>query len=116
VVRASDEHRELEAVFGPEDGREITYRLSQRVGFFLGASRVEARQLFDTAKAGYGFRSKIVHGQWKEDLNATKRMAKAEILFRLALVRILQDLALVTTFSTKKRENFLDSLVFNSAA
>ena len=106
----------LEAVFGPEDGREITYRLSQRVGFFLGASRVEARQLFDTAKAGYGFRSKIVHGQWKEDLNATKRMAKAEILFRLALVRILQDQALVTTFSTKKRENFLDSLVFNSAA
>jgi hypothetical protein len=57
-----------------------------------------------------------VHGQWKEDLNATKRMAKAEILFRLALVRILQDQALVTTFSTKKRENFLDSLVFNSAA
>lgn len=106
----------LEALFGPEDGREITYRLSQRVAFFLSANRVEARHLFETAKAGYSFRSKIVHGQWKEDLNATKRMAEAESLFRLALVRILQDQALVTTFSTKKRENFLDSLVFNSAA
>lgn len=106
----------LEALFGPEDGREITYRLSQRVGFFLGANRVEARQLFETAKAGYSFRSKIVHGQWKKDLNATKRMAQAESLFRRALVRILEDQALVTTFSTKKRENFLDSLVFNGAA
>ena len=50
----------LEALFGPEDGREITYRLSQRVGFFLAANREEARQLFETAKAGYGFRSKVV--------------------------------------------------------
>jgi len=106
----------LEALFGPEDGREITYRLSQRVGFFLGANRVEARQLFETAKAGYSFRSKIVHGQWKKDLTATKRMAQAESLFRRALARILEDQALVTTFSTKKRENFLDSLVFNGAA
>jgi len=57
-----------------------------------------------------------VHAQWKEDLNATKRMAEAESLFRLALVRILEDQALVTTFFSKKRENFLDSLVFNSAA
>ena len=29
----------LEALFGPEDGREITFRLSQRVGFFLGKTR-----------------------------------------------------------------------------
>src|SRR5437870_3377231 len=36
----------LEALFGPDDGREITYRLSQRVGFFLGANRDEARELF----------------------------------------------------------------------
>lgn len=106
----------LETLFGPEDGREITYRLSQRVGFFLGANRVEARQLFDTAKAGYGFRSKIVHGQWKEDVNATARMAEAETLFRLTLLRVLQDQALITTFSTKKRENFLDSLVFDAGA
>ena len=106
----------LEALFGPEDGREITYRLSQRLGFFLGASRVEARELFEKAKAGYGFRSKIVHGQWKEDVNGTKRMADAERLFRLALVRILEDHALVKIFSTKARESFLDNLVFKNEA
>lgn len=105
----------LEALFGPEDGREITYRLSQRVGFLLGASRAEARQLFETAKSGYAFRSKIVHGQWKQDANATKRMAEAEDLFRRALTHILKDETLVEIFSTKKREVFLDGLVFNGA-
>lgn len=106
----------IEAMFGPEDGREITFRLSQRLGFFLGHTKVEARELFDLAKAGYGFRSKLVHGQWKEDPNATKRMGEAERLFRKALVRILSDQGLVTTFTSKKRETFLDSLAFNGAA
>ncbi len=106
----------LEALFGPEDGREITYRLSQRVGFFLGANRAEARQLFEGAKAGYSFRSKIAHGRWKEGPNATKRMAEAETMFRRALVQILEGQELVVTFSTKTRENFLESLVFNGAA
>ena len=106
----------LEALFGPEDGREITYRLSQRVGFFLGSNREEARQLFETAKAGYGFRSKVVHGRWKQDPNATKRMAEAESLFRSAFTRILETQALVETFSGKKREAFLDGLAFNRTA
>jgi hypothetical protein len=106
----------LEALFGAEDGGEITYRLSQRVGFFLGANREEARQFFEMAKIGYSFRSKIVHGRWKQDPNATKRMAEAESLFRLALARILEDQLLVETFSTKKRDKFLDSLVFNGTA
>lgn len=106
----------LEALFGPEDGREITYRLAQRVGFFLGANREEARQVFEVAKAGYGFRSKVVHGRWKQDPKATQRMAEAESLFRGAFARILEDAALVETFSTKKRETFLDDLAFNGAA
>jgi len=54
----------LEALFGPEDGREITYRLSQRLGLFLGRDRSEARNLFVMAKRGYAFRSRIVHGNW----------------------------------------------------
>jgi hypothetical protein len=103
----------LEALFGPEDGREITFRLAQRVGFFLGATREEARQLFETAKAGYGFRSKIVHGHWKQDPMATQRMAEAENLFRRAYTRILETPGFVETFSTKKREAFLDGLAFN---
>ena len=105
----------LEALFGPEDAREITYRLSQRVGFFLGANREDARQLFETAKAGYHFRSKIVHGRWKEDPNSTVRMAEAESLCRRAFARILEEQACIETFSSKRRETFLDGLVFNGA-
>lgn len=103
----------IEAMFGPEDGREINFRLSQRVGFFVGQTKAEARDLFDLAKAGYGFRSKLVHGQWKEDPRATKRMAEAERLFRRAFVRILSSQDLVATFTSKKREQFLDGLAFN---
>jgi putative transposase len=36
----------LEALFGPEDAREITFRLSQRVAFFLACDRREAQELF----------------------------------------------------------------------
>ena len=103
----------LEALFGTEDGREITFRLSQRLGFFLGTTREEARELFKAAKAGYGFRSKIVHGRWKQDPNATKRMGEVESLFRGAFVRILEAQALVDTFSTNRREEFLDGLAFD---
>jgi len=104
----------LEALFGPEDGREITYRLSQRVAFFLGKDRNEARSLFVIAKRGYNFRSKIVHGRWKEDMDSQKRMAEAESLARDSLERILEDPGLTKTFSEKTRERFLDDLVFRN--
>lgn len=102
----------LEALFGPEDAREITYRLSQRLGFFLGASQSEARELFLKAKKGYGFRSKIVHGRWKEDPENTTRMAETEALLRRSLVRVMESKDLTATFSGKSREGFLDDLVF----
>lgn len=102
----------LEALFGPEDAREITYRLSQRVAFFLGGDRAEAKALFALAKKGYGFRSKIVHGRWKEEPDSETRMAEAEDLVRRSLVRVLEDEELRETFSGKGREPFLDDLVF----
>src|SRR5207245_5193878 len=106
----------FDALFGPEDGREITYRLSQRLGFLLGSNRNEAKELFQTARTGYGFRSKIVHGRWKEDPTATIRMAEAESLFRAALAKIIETPTLVNVFSTREREGFLDNLVFDGAA
>src|SRR5579875_1908027 len=33
----------LEALFGPEDAREMTFRLSQRIAFFLGKDKAEAK-------------------------------------------------------------------------
>lgn len=102
----------LEALFGPEDAREITYRLSQRVAFFLAKDRTEARNLLATAKSGYAFRSKIVHGRWKHDVDGESKMASTEDLVQRSLIRILEDAELMKTFSGKVRERFLDDLVF----
>src|SRR5262249_40706002 len=40
----------LEALFGPEDGGEITHRLSQRIAFFLKTENPATREMFRTAK------------------------------------------------------------------
>ena len=52
----------LEALFGSDDPREITYRLSQRTSLFLGRNKEEAKGLYPRVKEGYGWRSKVVHG------------------------------------------------------
>jgi hypothetical protein len=106
----------LEALFGPEDGREITYRLSQRLGFFLGRDRSEARDLFVTAKRGYAFRSRIVHGNWKKDREGEDRMFEAERFVRQSLLHILQDAELIKKFSSHAREHYLEDLVFGGEA
>jgi hypothetical protein len=103
----------IEALFGPEDAREITYRLSQRVALFLAKDRSAARELFAKARSGYGFRSKVVHGRWKENAKSQVLMADAERLVRESLLRLLQDDELMNAFCGKKREAFLDDLIFS---
>jgi hypothetical protein len=112
VVRYALFWMALEALFGPEDAREITYRLSQRVALFLAESQTEAKQFFSMAKKGYGFRSKIVHGRWKDDPEGVTRMAEVEELVRRSFGRILSDKALQDRFSGKARESYLDELAF----
>jgi hypothetical protein len=105
----------LEALFGPEDGREITYRLSQRVGIFLGVDPGERVELFRIAKEGYGMRSKVVHGGKLAGLTPERSetlMAAAEDLVRRTLERLLQDGVLAEAFDGKGREQYLDELVF----
>lgn len=104
----------LEALFGPEDGREITFRLSQRVAFFLADNPSDARELFATAKRGYAFRSKVVHGRWKENTESDALIGDAEMLVRRSLIRVLQDVALTRTFLGRNRERYLDDLVFST--
>ncbi len=102
----------LEALFGPEDGRDITYRLSQRIALFLGDNRSAAKELFRVAKKGYGFRSRVVHGRWKEESESIQLMAHTEKFLRNSLVRILPNSELKRKFAQKNREAFLDDLVF----
>jgi hypothetical protein len=104
----------LEALFGPEDAREITHGLSQRIGFFLGENKKTARELFARARKGYTFRSKVVHGRWKENPETELLMADAETSTRRSLLRILQDAEVRKTFLEKNRETYLDDLVFSS--
>ena len=104
----------LEALFGPDSPGETTHKISQRIAFFLEKDRAKAKGVFMAAKKGYGFRSKIAHGGWKEDEDGLTRMAEVEALVRRALLKILSDEELVKTFTAKgeKREAFLADLVF----
>ncbi len=101
-----------EAPFGPDDARETTFRLSQRIAMFLAEDSHGARQPFQTAKKCYGFRSKVAHGRWKHDPNADSVMAETETLIRRSMLRLLADQELVSKFHGKGREVYLDELVF----
>jgi hypothetical protein len=105
----------LESLFGPEDGREITYRMSQRAGLFLGRDTKERAEIFRIARAGYGMRSKVVHGGRLASLTPEKSgefMLQAESLARSALVKLLKDRELCVVFDSGGREQYLDELAF----
>lgn len=106
----------LEGLFGPEDAREVAFRLSQRAAFFLANDRSEAQELFSLIKTAYGWRSKIVHGMRLSKLskeNSEQIMFEAEDLLRRSLRRLLNELQLVQIFEGKDRERYLDDLVFS---
>ena len=102
----------LEALFGPEDGHEITYRLSQRIAFFLEEDREEARRLFSEAKKAYGFRSKVAHGTWEKNKESTQLTAVTESLIRRSVLRLLTDRKCAESFRIG-REAYLDGLPFS---
>ena len=105
----------IESLFGPEDAREITFRLSQRLALFMGIDSEETRALFRKAKASYDWRSKIVHGLRLAKSNPEKSrelLLDLESLVRQSLRKILGDQVLTEQFDGKDREEFLDDLVF----
>jgi Apea-like HEPN len=76
----------LETLFGPTDAREVTYRLSQRLAFFLSAQRDEARDGFEAAKRGYEWRCRVVHGMRLSKLKpetSQSLMQEAESMTRI---------------------------------
>lgn len=105
----------LESLFGPEDAREITFRLSQRVALFLSRDGAAARDLFSEVKTSYGWRSKVVHGFRLTKLTteqSRRLLVHLEDVVRRSIVRILSDASLIPTFDGKNREEYLDGLVF----
>jgi hypothetical protein len=109
----------LESLFGPEDARETTFRLSQRIALFLSADRGTARDLFTEVKASYSWRSKVVHGLRLAKLTSDEShrlLVSLESIVRRSIVRILSNVSLTAIFDGKKREEYLDGLVFAECA
>lgn len=52
----------LEALFGSSDGREVTYRLSQRLASFAAKDKSKRLEYSKMIRKSYDWRSKIVHG------------------------------------------------------
>jgi hypothetical protein len=106
----------LEALFGSGNPSETTYRLSQRLAFFLAEDHSRVRGLYNRAKAGYSARSRVVHGFQHLTLDKVKAddlLADTEFFARAALCKILLDAGHLQTFAGKqRREDFLDGLVF----
>jgi len=108
----------LESIFGPKDAREIRYKLSQRIAFFLSSSRKEALNQFEVAKCCYDWRCKVVHGLRMDSRKQNKSeeiLYKTECLIRKTLNKILINHKLIEKFNNdKEREKYLDALPFNS--
>jgi len=107
----------LEGLFGPEDAREITFRLSQRLSFYLFPDdKNDAKRLFTDIKKIYSWRSKVVHGMRLEKLSEEESddtLCNAEQWARHSLVRTLGDPKLLSVFSNnKEREAYLDDIVY----
>lgn len=104
----------VEALLGPEDGREITFRLAQRGAWFLGNSVQEREHLFAFLKEGYAWRSKVVHGLKLHKLGSEesgKLQYETEMVARRCLLKILPSEQLRKVFDTKGREQHLDRLI-----
>ena len=102
----------LEALFGASS--EITYRISQRLAFFIGNDKEDVKAVFADAKKAYGFRSKVAHVAWKKNKDSTALTATSESLLRRALSRVLMDGSVTQNFLGKddQREAFLDEQIF----
>ncbi len=107
----------LEALFGPEDRREISFRISQRIAFFLESDMIAAKALFRDVKKSYDWRSKVVHGLQLAKLNqesARKLSLFVETLTARVLFKELSDPNIVSLFESADRESYLDDLVFQN--
>ncbi|MEM8947967.1 MAG: hypothetical protein AAGA21_03445 [Pseudomonadota bacterium] len=104
----------IETLFGPDDG-ELSYRIAQRISFFLANQSSQRKQVFQDIKKGYTWRSKIVHGAKIDSLSKEKSLELTEIiesLIRRCLCKILRDGSLRESINGKERNEFLDDLVF----
>lgn len=108
----------MEALFGPQNAQEITYRISNRCAFFLSEDKDQCKKTFDMVKNRYSWRSKVIHGYHVNKITedeSIKTIVDVQNLLREALVKILLDEQLINIFnSNKHRDEYLDDLIINA--
>ena len=105
----------MESLFGPEDSRETSFRLSQRVALFLESDPIRSNELFRKVKDSYSWRSKIVHGFRLAKLNDEKLLGlllEMEDVLRRGMLTILNSEERLAIFDGPSRESYLDGLAF----
>jgi hypothetical protein len=106
----------LEALFGSDDGREISYKLAQRIAFFLCISPETAKAMFREVKKCYAMRSQIAHGRWEDSKAFDDLMGVTETSARKVFLRLIDDPNLMSIFTEKKqRDVYLEEFIFSNA-
>jgi Apea-like HEPN len=105
----------LEALFGPDDSSELSYKLAERIAFFIADNTADARQLFQKSKKCYGVRSKIVHGRYKPSPDIDQMMEDTEAIVRTAFRHLIEKPGMLPIFVSKKRDEYLADLIFDHA-
>jgi hypothetical protein len=89
--------------------------MSERIAFFLADQRDKAAQIYASAKNGYKWRSKIVHGMKLSslrDADSEQVLYDAEYFIRASLVRIFKSDKIIQLFDGNEREKYLNGLIF----
>ena len=112
----------LEALFGPENSNETTYRLSQRNAWFLATSLDERQNLCELTKKAYRWRSRIVHGGRVGKLTSQKSEEMTiftESVLRNSLVKVPVSAELISNFNGPARRRlprFLGAWEMNTSS
>ncbi len=103
----------IEALFGPESGRDVSKKLRMRVAKFLNTDNREAEVARELVRKGYAWRSAAVHGSRFASLNsadASDLMLTTEGIVLTTLRKVLSEEALTIEFCSPSRDIYLDAL------
>ncbi len=107
----------LEAMYGPDQPQEITFRISYRCMAFLSKNKNEAHRLFNIIKEGYKWRSKVVHGRQLNKLTTevSERISHdIESVLRRSFNKVFSSADYINIFNSAERDKYLDELLIEA--
>ncbi|MFN8677507.1 MAG: HEPN domain-containing protein [Thermomicrobiales bacterium] len=82
----------VEALFSPEQGSEITFRMCTALAQFIGVDPADKLVVFNAAQDGYNARSKVLHGRkFPDDVDLPTHLPVVEEHLRRALRRCASE-------------------------